>query len=144
MSHATGSTAPDILQRAAAHIADRAATRDLPQGERSMARTVAAFTALTGKSLTEAEGWLFMVCLKAARATAGGYNPDDAEDGAAYFALFGEAQGAEQKPEEGQAEAVDPFSAFINAIHEAISRSELFSLERQPPRTQIFRDGGAK
>lgn len=116
MSHATGSTAPDILQRAAAHIADRAATRDLPQGERSMARTVAAFTALTGKSLTEAEGWLFMVCLKAARATAGGYNPDDAEDGAAYFALFGEAQGAEQKPEGAQVREEPPFTAAVRAL----------------------------
>ena len=34
---------------------------------------------------------LFMAILKAARATAGGHNPDDYEDGAAYFALAGEA-----------------------------------------------------
>lgn len=85
-------TAPEILKRAAQHIADRATSRDLPQGERSMARAAAAFSALTGKPLTEQDGWLFMVCLKAARATAGAHNPDDAEDGAAYFALFGEAQ----------------------------------------------------
>ena len=85
-------TAPEILKRAAAHIAQRAASRDLPDGERSMGRAVAAFTALTGTRVSEADGWLFMVCLKAARATAGAYHPDDAEDGAAYFALFGEAQ----------------------------------------------------
>ena len=91
-------TAHEILERAAAHIANRAASRDLPDGERSMGRAVAAFTALTGKRLSEADGWLFMVCLKAARATAGAYTPDDAEDGAAYFALFGEAQAAAVPP----------------------------------------------
>ena len=85
------SAAPDILHRAAQHIADRAASRDLPQGERSMGRTVAAFTALTGATLNERDGWLFMAVLKAARATAGAHNEDDYEDGAAYFALAGEA-----------------------------------------------------
>lgn len=56
-----------------------------------MKRAVDAFNALTGHKLTEREGWLFMVALKAARATAGAHNPDDYEDGAAYFALAGEA-----------------------------------------------------
>lgn len=83
--------APDILTRAAQHIADRAASRDQPQGERSMARAVGAFNALTGHTLSERDGWLFMVALKAARATAGAHNPDDYEDGAAYFALAGES-----------------------------------------------------
>jgi hypothetical protein len=50
-----------------------------------------AFNALTGHELSERDGWLFMVMLKAARATAGGHNPDDYEDGAAYFALAGES-----------------------------------------------------
>lgn len=121
MSHVTGSTAPDILQRAAAHIAERAATRDLPEGERSMARTVAAFAALTGKPLTEAEGWLFMVCLKAARATAGGHNPDDAEDGAAYFALFGEAQGAEPGPKESRVQREPPSELAITRYRVAMA-----------------------
>lgn len=58
-----------------------------------MKRTVNAFNALTGHTLTEQEGWLFMVTLKAARAMAGSHNPDDYEDGAAYFALTGEAAG---------------------------------------------------
>ena len=83
-------TAPEILAAAAQCISDRAATRDLP-AERSMARTVAAFNALTGHALTERDGWLFMVALKAARATAGSHNPDDYTDGAAYFALAGES-----------------------------------------------------
>lgn len=83
-------TAPEILAAAARCIGDRAATRDLP-AERSMARTVAAFNALTGHALDETQGWLFMVALKAARATAGSHNPDDYTDGAAYFALAGES-----------------------------------------------------
>ena len=92
-------TAPEILAAAAQCISDRAATRDLP-AERSMARTVAAFNALTGHALTERDGWLFMVALKAARATAGSHNADDYTDGAAYFALAGEsAQTTDQQPE---------------------------------------------
>ena len=83
-------TAPEILEAAAGHILSRAQLRDQPQGERSMARTVTAFNAITGQTLTERDGWLFMAVLKAARATAGGHNPDDYEDGAAYFALAGE------------------------------------------------------
>ena len=84
--------ASDILKRAAQHMEDRAAARDKPEGERSMARTVTAFNALTGHSLSERDGWLFMAVLKAARAcsTASGV-ADDYEDGAAYFALAGES-----------------------------------------------------
>jgi hypothetical protein len=84
--------APDILRRSAQHIEDRAAARDQPEGERSMGRCVAAFNALTGHQLTERDGWLFMVQLKAARActTATGL-ADDYEDGASYFSLAGES-----------------------------------------------------
>lgn len=80
-----------ILDEAAGAIRQRAASRDLPQGERSMARTVAAFNAMTGRNLTETEGWLFMVQLKAARATAGAFNRDDYVDMAGYAALAGES-----------------------------------------------------
>jgi hypothetical protein len=62
----------------------------MPEGERSMARCVAAFNALTGHQLTEREGWMFMAMLKASRAQAGALNLDDYVDGAAYFALAGE------------------------------------------------------
>jgi len=82
-------SAVSILQEAARAIHDRAAARDV-QAERSMSRTVAAFNALTGHTLTERDGWLFMVALKAARATAGAHNADDYTDGSAYFALAGE------------------------------------------------------
>lgn len=82
----------EILHTAEICIGDRAASRDLPDGERSMARTVAAFNALTGHRLSERDGWLFMVALKAARAaTPGGrHNADDYVDMCAYAALTGE------------------------------------------------------
>lgn len=83
--------APEILRTAADAIAERARLRDCPDGERSMARTVAAFNAITGRDLTEVEGWHFMELLKLARATAGGHHLDDHADRAAYAALAGEA-----------------------------------------------------
>ena len=59
-------TAVDILRKGAQHIEDRAASRDQPKGERSMARCVKAFNAMFGKDLTETEGWQFMELLKMA------------------------------------------------------------------------------
>jgi hypothetical protein len=56
-----------------------------------MARAVVAFNALTGQALTEQQGYLLMVTLKAARATAGAHNPRDFIDMAAFAALGGEA-----------------------------------------------------
>lgn len=84
--------ATEILHSAIVCITDRGAQRDQPNGERSMGRAVGAFNALTGHQLTERDGWLFMVALKAARAaTIGGrHNADDYVDGAAYMALAGE------------------------------------------------------
>ena len=86
--------ATHMLKQGAKAIQDRAASRDLPDGERSMRRAVDAFNGLVGgdRRLTEREGWLFMVVLKMARATAGRFNPDDYVDGAAYMALAGECE----------------------------------------------------
>lgn len=88
--------APEFLKAAASHMEDRAATYDRPEGERSMAATVAAFNAITGDGFmnTEERGWLFMILLKAVRTQQGGYREDNYEDGAAYFALSGEAASA--------------------------------------------------
>lgn len=77
---------------------DRAATYDKPEGERSMSATVAAFNAVTGHQLTEEQGWLFMALLKAVRSQQGAYRADSYEDGAAYFALAGEAAARYRKP----------------------------------------------
>lgn len=91
-------SAPDILESAAMHIAERGKRRDLPGGERSMRRSVEAFNAIRGHLLTEADGWMFMALLKASRASAGALNLDDFEDGAAYFALAGECAARSATP----------------------------------------------
>lgn len=91
MSTSDGSTAANILTSALGHMRDRAATYDKPEGERSMGATVDAFLAVTGVSMTEEQGWLFMALLKAVRSQQGAYRADSYEDGAAYFALAGEA-----------------------------------------------------
>lgn len=87
--------AAELLGRAARHLHDRASTYDKPEGERSMGRTVAAFNAITGRDLTESEGWLFMAVLKAVRGqTASVPHGDICEDLVAYSALYAEARGA--------------------------------------------------
>jgi len=91
MSTSDGSTAANILTAALGHVRDRAATYDKPEGERSMGATVDAFEAVTGVSMTEEQGWLFMALLKAVRSQQGAYRADSYEDGAAYFALAGES-----------------------------------------------------
>lgn len=85
--------APDLLDAAAGHMRDRAATYDKPEGERSMAQTVAVFNQFHGTALTEAQGWHFMQILKDVRLFANPTNPhrDSVEDGVAYSALKGEA-----------------------------------------------------
>lgn len=80
-----------MLDDAQKAIGNRAAERDRPDGERSMRAAVDAFNALTGHSLSERDGWMFMVMLKASRAQAGRFRADDYIDGAAYFALAGES-----------------------------------------------------
>lgn len=84
-------TAASILEAGLGHMKDRATTYDSPEGERSMGATVEAFEAITGHSLTEEQGWLFMVLLKAVRSQQGNKKLDNYEDGAAYFGLAGEA-----------------------------------------------------
>ena len=87
--------APELLGRAAALMHERGKTYDTPDGERSMAKTVAAFNAITGRNLTEGEGWLLLQVLKDVRLFArSGYHADSAEDCIAYAALKAEAKGA--------------------------------------------------
>ena len=61
-----------------------------------MAATVAMFNALTGSSLSEEQGWKFMVCLKLVRSEQGEYRADNFVDGAAYFGLAGETADQQQ------------------------------------------------
>lgn len=89
-------TAPSLLEKAAGHMRDRAATYDRPEGERSMGRTVAAFNAITGRDLKESEGWLLMQILKDVRDRQRERpHPDSLEDCIAYSALKAEARLAE-------------------------------------------------
>jgi hypothetical protein len=86
-------TAPGILEKAARIMRERAVEYDQPGGERSIAATVAAFNAQTGRDLTEAEGWLFMVNLKLVRGfSAKTPHRDSIDDCTAYAALLGEAK----------------------------------------------------
>ena len=88
--------ATEILSKAAQHMAERAATYDKPEGERSMGRAVEAFNAITGRDLSESEGWLLLQVLKSVRLfTRPGYHADSAEDGVAYAALVAEAKSVE-------------------------------------------------
>lgn len=86
-------SAVDILEKAAGHLKDRAATYDRPEGERSIGATVQAFNAITGDGLMNSEerGWLFMSLLKMVRSQQGNYKADNYEDLSAYSALMGEA-----------------------------------------------------
>lgn len=85
--------APEILTRSAEIMAERAKQYDSPQGERSMGKAVAAFNAITGQSLSEANGWLLMALLKMVRDnTTTEPHADSINDLVAYGALYGEAR----------------------------------------------------
>lgn len=90
--------ASDVLLESSKHLSNRAVTYDRPSGERSMSATVGAFNAITGADLTEEQGWLFMVLLKAVRSQQGDYKADNYEDGAAYFALMCETAHSARQP----------------------------------------------
>jgi len=90
LSDTPNQSADALLLAAAEAIRQRAALRDLPEGERSMARAIAAYNALTGGTLSELDGWLFMCILKLSRATAGEAHIDDYTDLAGYAALAAE------------------------------------------------------
>ena len=85
-------SAIEFLERAADLMLERGQEYDSPDGERSMAATVAAFNVLTGNILSEQEGWLFMLLLKLARQhQSPGWHQDSSEDAIAYAALMAEA-----------------------------------------------------
>lgn len=86
------STAPELLNHAAQLLAERGQQYDKSGNERSAAKIVAAFNAVTGRDLTPGEGWLFMVLLKAVRFYSNTEIPhrDSLEDMIAYAALHAE------------------------------------------------------
>jgi hypothetical protein len=84
-------TAEQFLSQAADLLIERGKQYDKPDGERSMGSTVKAFNAITNKTLSESEGWLFMSILKRVRQFQGPYHKDSAEDSVSYSALEAEA-----------------------------------------------------
>lgn len=83
----------DLLNKAAGHMRDRAATYDKPKGERSMGKAVEAFNAITGRDLQESEGWLLLQVLKDVRdRQRPAAHQDSLEDAIAYAALKAEAR----------------------------------------------------
>jgi hypothetical protein len=85
-------SAKDFLEKAANLMEQRGQQYDQEGGERSMAKAVTAFNAITGLSMTEAEGWLLLQILKDARQwSRSAYHADSAEDCVAYAALKAEA-----------------------------------------------------
>lgn len=61
--------------------------------ERSAAKIARVFNALTGRDLTEAEAWTFMICLKLVRQN-NKHQDDNIVDLAAYAGLLGECESA--------------------------------------------------
>ena len=93
------STAIEYLDTAKAIQEERARAYDTPGGERSMAAVVAAFNVLYDKSLTETEGWAFMVLLKMRRRhSAKKHHQDSCEDGVSYSSLWAESSSREESP----------------------------------------------
>ena len=86
-------TASHILSQAESVLRERASQRDCEgTGERNMSKVVASFNAMTGHTLTEADGWQFMMLLKMVRARIGAARIDDYLDMASYSALLGECR----------------------------------------------------
>lgn len=138
-----GSTAANILRAAIGHMDQRAATYDKPEGERSMGSTVLAFAAITGVLMTEEQGWLFMALLKAVRSQQGAYRADSYEDGAAYFALAGEAAVRDRNggwtPEAIKASALTAMPANFGQQH-TIEPASL--IDDDSPRMQAIGQNG--
>lgn len=100
--------AQQYLNQAVKDMQDRAGERDQPEGERSMVRTVNAFNAMHGTSLTEVQGWQFMELLKMARSIGGDFRADDFIDGSAYAALAGEAAASIDAGKSSKSKVLEP------------------------------------
>ena len=86
-----------FLNKATETQSSRAGEYDtVGEKERNMQKIVDMFNACTGKSLTEAEGYLFMECLKNVRLfNAPDFHEDSAVDGVSYSSLKAEAKAKE-------------------------------------------------
>lgn len=85
--------AQDLLHRAASLMDERGKQYDQRSGERSMRDTVTAFNAISGHSMTEADGFLLMAILKMVRDQSRETpHRDSIDDLVAYASLYGEAR----------------------------------------------------
>jgi hypothetical protein len=111
--------ATEFLQAAIDTQAERGKQYDSPEGERSMGRTVQAFNAITGRDLTEAEGWLLLQTLKDVRQwqNPDKYHHDSALDGVAYASLKAEALCNAPRP-------IDPNAAEVKMFPFTMPRLE--------------------
>ena len=101
---------------------ERGKQYDKPQGERSMQAAVAAFNAISGYSLTEADGFLLMAILKMVRDQQRETpHRDSIEDLVAYASLYGEARlhGESKRQEITREEAKVCEALEAKAAHDA-------------------------
>lgn len=117
--------AEQFLRNGADVLAERGKEYDKPEGERSMQRCVSAFEIITGKRITEAEGWLFMQILKDVRQwqKPDRYHEDSAVDCVNYAALKAEAL-SEQESEYPSIHKVNELVAMERAHCDVIGKPD--------------------
>lgn len=105
----------EFLQSAMDVQKERGEQYDKPSGERSMAATVSAFNCITGYTLEEADGWMFMGLLKLVRQAQNPekYHHDSALDFVAYASLYAEA--ASEQCGQVEREAAKEPSGWVSA-----------------------------
>lgn len=144
----TANSAEQLLRKAEEIMTERGKQYDSTgqNRERSMGRIVAAFNCLYGTSLTEQQGWYFMLLVKLARQESKPH-ADSMEDAIAYAALAGEAGftqlGAMPTPQHLQQAAVlANYEATAQELMTELeqARSEIFSLNEQLKHSFAQRD----
>lgn len=121
---------------------ERGKQYDKPDGERSMARTVEAFNAITGHNLSEPDGWLLLQVLKDVRQwqTPGKAHPDSLQDCIAYAALKAEALLQDDQPiliETPAQQQLDGLTMPGVSFDESLEMVEWFGNQRPIPENAI-------
>lgn len=118
--------ATEFLRKGADLLEERGKQYDQPGGERSMGKTVRAFNAITGRDLSEAEGWLLLQVLKDVRQWQNPekYHADSAEDCVSYAALKAEALASNAPNDIEPASAIDDDSERQQLIQQSGEMAE--------------------
>ena len=141
----TAHSAEQLLQKAEEIMTERGKQYDSTgqNRERSMGRIVAAFNCLYGTSLTEQQGWHFMLLVKLARQETKPH-ADSMEDAIAYAALAAEAGFAALDAAVQCAPAAKADGAVLSAAITALEkerdglRNDIDKLEDAVQRTDIM------